>query len=423
MSYSAQIFIDNVDITNFALSGSYTRRLSGVSVAQVTVPFDMTDVFQVGSGSLMRIYADGTLVSHTRLLQREITAGPDGGTVVFNGADPLELWSWRPVRGNSLSGQSSGATDVTCSFIDPTILDDYVTGPQIIEAMFDSSQNDSPPGLFDANAEGPLFLVKGSFAGGGVDLSGAPVDWPMTMEALAALLVSTGEVDIVITPIELTPGAVTNPDCSSDLVDCYGQIDVFNGDFGDDLTASVFFQYGMGLHNIQAFRFNSDMTNMVNKLEYFLGPRIDQNHWQANVVGTDTAGFADCDIYINDIEANAIASRCDNGCRMLIQTYDDKENEANLAPCLFKRRWAIEAYLRANNHNLIHITPTRDTDIVGVFDIGDLITVEATPDAYGGFSGAQRVYEYTVSWDEDSVLALEELQVSSDNEGFVTTAP
>ena len=37
----------------------------------------------------------------------------------------------------------------------------------------------------------------------------------------------------------------------------------------------------------------------------------------------------------------------------------------------------------------------------------------------GGFSGAQRVYEYTISWEEDGPLELSELVTSPNNEGLV----
>jgi hypothetical protein len=66
----------------------------------------------------------------------------------------------------------------------------------------------------------------------------------------------------------------------------------------------------------------------------------------------------------------------------------------------------------------VHITPTRETEI-GTFDIGDLIWVEASTAVRGGFSGAQRIYEYTISWEaESSTLELSELQTSVNNEGF-----
>jgi hypothetical protein len=71
----------------------------------------------------------------------------------------------------------------------------------------------------------------------------------------------------------------------------------------------------------------------------------------------------------------------------------------------------MESWIRQQPRELIHITPTRETAI-NAFDIGDLVKVEATSSVRGGFSGSQRVYEYTISWDNDGVLALSELQTS-----------
>jgi hypothetical protein len=78
---------------------------------------------------------------------------------------------------------------------------------------------------------------------------------------------------------------------------------------------------------------------------------------------------------------------------------------------LYRNRWETESWIRQQPRELIHITPTRETEI-GTFDIGDLVGVEAVAAVRGGFSGAQRVYEYTVSWDNDGVRALSELQTS-----------
>jgi hypothetical protein len=83
---------------------------------------------------------------------------------------------------------------------------------------------------------------------------------------------------------------------------------------------------------------------------------------------------------------------------------------------LWRRLWQIESWIRLAPRELIHITPIRGYG-VGLFDIGDLITVEAGSQIRGGFSGAQRIYEYTVSWDEDGPCELSELQTSPNNEG------
>ena len=72
--------------------------------------------------------------------------------------------------------------------------------------------------------------------------------------------------------------------------------------------------------------------------------------------------------------------------------------------------------MRAQPRGLVHFQPTRETEI-GTFDIGDLVGVEAVAAVRGGFSGAQRVYAYTTSWDNDGVLEISEIQTSADNEG------
>jgi hypothetical protein len=84
---------------------------------------------------------------------------------------------------------------------------------------------------------------------------------------------------------------------------------------------------------------------------------------------------------------------------------------------LYRRLWQAETWLRSEPRDMVHITPTRETAI-GSFDIGDLVTVTASSAVRGGFSGVQRIYKYTIGWDEDSVLAITELDTSPTNEGF-----
>jgi hypothetical protein len=84
---------------------------------------------------------------------------------------------------------------------------------------------------------------------------------------------------------------------------------------------------------------------------------------------------------------------------------------------LYRRLWQIEQWARAVPRDLVHITPIRGTGI-NSFDIGDLITVQAGTQVRGGFSGVQRVYEYTVSWDEDGPFELSEIQSSEIAEGI-----
>ncbi len=425
--------IDETDVTDLALSGSSTRNLNRPSTAQVTLPMQEA----IGAaGSLLKIYLDGVLHHHGRVLLIETDASEDTGYTVYNSTDPLELWKWRPVR------------DDTGNFANPDIADlngTTIDGPSMIEAIYDNSVNAGagPP----ADAEGPLFLQKGTINYGTINVTGVPTDWPMTMAQLATLLVGTGETDIIITPIELTDSGFT---CSGETIYDHARMDVYPGNYGLDLTTSVVFQYGTGLRNIRRLRWNEDMTNLCNKLWTYLGPKCDDQHWQANIVGTaggidnptfwsECAEDTDDAVRWNDWHAAVVAaagtdigscsppdSRGLYGVRMDIKIVDALGDDAFCVPssgpvgyCLHKKLWLQESWLRAVPQTLVHVTPTRDTAI-GEFDIGDLILVEAAAAAVGrgGFTGAQRVYSYTVSWDTDSVPALSELQVSADQEGF-----
>ncbi len=406
----------------------------------------------------------------------------------------MELWQFRPVR------------DLDGDFSKPDIIDTYQTAPQIVENML----IDSDFGVDPSKTEGPTRLATAvdSFATGGVLMPLDPTDWPMTMAELATLLVSTGELDIVITPIEF------------DANNNFGLIHCYNGNYGTNLSGSLAFQYGMGARNVRALRWSEDMSNMCNKLWYYLGPKCDDQHWQANITGTagtqfpitavnqgtqkftvtgdasglnpppfpstivitgstgndgsytvvsavfgagvtvvevneaipsaTANGLLQSDFWTNctnnptdqakwigwhnavvaadgdDVGQTPGTSRYQYDVRMDIQVFDALGNAQDCTTaglgiaqyCLMKKQWLEESWIRSMPRQLVHISPTRDTG-VGEFDIGDLVTVEAAAAVKGGFSGVQRVYEYTITWDaEESVCAIGELQVSSDNEGF-----
>jgi hypothetical protein len=98
---------------------------------------------------------------------------------------------------------------------------------------------------------------------------------------------------------------------------------------------------------------------------------------------------------------------------MDIQIFDSRgatnTPEVN-ARALFNRRWLMESYIRAQPREMVHITPVRGTPLN--FGIGDLIGVSAGPAIRGGFTGAQRVFEYTYSWDEEGVTEITDIGTS-----------
>jgi hypothetical protein len=393
----ATVTIGGVDVSGVCVSGYSTRRLNRPAQAQVRIPMQEA----VGAvGDLLKISFNGSLHHHGRILQIETEADEDTGYTVYNSFDPMEMWQWRPVR------------DEDCDFSKPTVVEVYGPdgGPAIMEQILtntvtcgDDSANDT---------EGPIFLSMGTFETGCCDLSGAPVDWPMTIAELTSLLVSTGCLDVVITPTDPGGGVM-------------GTVSAYCGDYGTDRTATVDFDYGQGNFNVRQLRWNQDMSNMTNKLWYFAGPRIlspadpaGDQHWCFNVQGDDPLlpltlpnGASRATLL-----ADRLTSRTNYGVRMDIQIFDATDDDCvpgwgTWERYLYRNRWETESWIRMNPRNLIHITPTRETAIM-TFDIGDLVGVSATGAVRGGFSGAQRVYEYTIGWEDDGVLFLSELQTS-----------
>jgi hypothetical protein len=396
------VTLDGNDVTNVCVSGSWTPRLNRPAQAQINIPRQEATVG--GPGSILKISEAGAgIVFHGRVLLCETAMGEDTGYKTFNAQDPMELWQWRPVR------------DADGDMSNPNIITDFVTGPEILEEMLINSNNGA---LIPSLSEGPLFLTLGTFETGGCDLTGAPVDWPMTIAQLTSLLVSTGCLDVVITPTDPGGGIM-------------GTVDAYNGDYGTDLSGSVEFEYGTGAFNISDYRRVQDMSNMCNKLWYFAGPRIltpsdpaGDQHWCFNVQGDDP-GLPDPipnGASLATLLADRLTSRSTYGVRMEVQIFDAGECDlgAGATDCcggnpltalnreLWRNRWATESWIRMEPRDLIHITPTRETEIDS-FGIGDLVGVDIPIE---GVSGAQRVYGYTISWDNDGVLALSELQTS-----------
>jgi len=214
-----------------------------------------------------------------------------------------------------------------------------------------------------------------------------------------------------------------------------GTVDTYLGNYGTDRSGSVVFEYGTGALNVRALRWNQDMTNITNKLWYYGGPRIEtaadpagDQHWCFNVQGDDpcfnggicpSPDAASMESAYTSIDACRTSSRSTYGVRMDIQIFDAASDNCvgpgGIDPGrdLYRWLWLAESWARCNPRDLIHITPTRGTAI-GDFDIGDLVGVTIGSGVCGGISGAQRVYQYTISWDADGPFELSELQTSSD---------
>ena len=435
---SVRAFLDGVEVTNVAIAGSWTPRLNRPAQATITTP--MEDATAADAGSLlMLVLTDGNteeIVFHGRVMNTETDTDKDGGRTVFNAMDAMELWDKRPVRaddGDFTKPVGSNVADGT------DLIATYITAPEIMNAVLRNTvANPNGPngGGPPEDAEGPIGLNVVGVATGGAEMYGAPVDWPMTIGEFFSLLVSTGQLDAVITYTD-PGGGVT------------GDLNLYNGDHGTDLSGSVIFQYGTGLRNVQSLRWNRDMSNLVNKYWIFGGPRIEtaadpagEQHWCFNVTGDDPFLPYTTDVHpgpggksvnsdntpyitvpgYNPLGEKIYQSRQDFDVRMKIDVFDAYDDDCIPgfgAPgrMLYRRLWQIYAWFASEPREIIHITPNADEGI-GCFGIGDLVHIEASSEVRGGFSGTQRIYEYTISWEgTPSVLTLSELQTSADSEG------
>jgi hypothetical protein len=379
--------------------------------------------------SRIKIIINNTLWFHGMVTQISTEAGEDGNLMTeYTAHDPMWLWQWRPARAGPSSADPGDFSNPDLFTAPTTNLGDKGKGPVILQQVLLQSEVTNP-----AEGEGPLFLELQGFSTSTSDLSGAPTDWPMTIAEVFELMASTGELDAVITPIDSLPNM--------------GALNVYSGDYGTDHSdgpdgdGTVIFEYATGAHNVRQLRMTEDSSNVCNKLWYYLGPRVESamdpagdQHWRANVTGS-ADGIRENPLNHGQyaaaqaaILARREASQESCGVRMEIRIFDAQgdENPAQFRD-LYHRLWQEESWIRAIPRTLVHVTPVRISEFdllppgavpvqLGMFDIGDLVTVTAGSVVRGGFTGVQRIYAFTVSFDEDGVFDIGELLVSSDAE-------
>lgn len=375
-----QTYVDGVEITSIVQDGSVTHQLNQPTFAVVRVPLDQ--IADDWDGAKLKVVVDGGLDFHG--ISHHIDDQGDENDMyrVATFADPTAYLEYRPARDGVGSGDAG-------DFTKPTFSTRNTAGPAMVQEILTQSLLNTNP----ADNEGPLGIALGTFATGGVNLSFDPNDTPISIEDVIAFLVETGELDVVATPI----------DGGSNLV----SLSVYNGNFGVDRSASVSFQYAAGTHNCRAARRERDFSKIMNKLWIYGGPREgnkdvpqDGQHWPYNVTRDDPgvqamAGFSTVSALID-------ASRAKYFTRMLVRIFDNSIDARDA----HRRWWLMESFLRAKPRTLVYLSPQRG--IAPSFGVGDLIHVEAGSRFGGGFSGVQRVMQYSYRWDVDGVIELGE---------------
>lgn len=353
-----QTILGGADVTAYVQEGSVSEKLNSPAHAAVKAPAHLVSA---GIGSSLDVLVDGAHRFHGPVEYIEHHGLEDRRDSTFTAVDPTFMWNWRV------------AQDADGDYTKPTFIEDFVTGPAIMQAIIQHS----------VAQFGPIGHSIGSVASGGADLTGAPTNWPKTIAEVFTLLTETGELDGVYSP-------------SSNSVSFY------NGDYGSDLSGSVNFTYGSG-GNCRACRVTEDGKEMVNRMRYLLGPRVGTSedpagdqHWRGSIDRTTmTVPF------ISQINSAASGSEAQYLTRFLVRIFDARGDEAIVGRELYLNHFARELWMRLKPKLMFHITPHRG--IAPAFGIGDLISV-----AGFGLSGVQRVMEMTYRWTADGPIELGE---------------
>lgn len=437
------------DIAGICMNKSFTRRLNRPASFSFRVPSYMVRTIQADGRPLLcagyrqiSVVLDSTgLFFHGIVWNIEEDGDEDMVYSQVTCYDPMILWRYRPARDDfdSYSGEAG-------NFSDPSFLARQVYGGPIMNEILVASEGSTNYARIPELAEGQLWidLALSSFTGGGAELKGAPTNWPMTIADIATLLTNTGELDLVLTPVI---GSIGNEGLMN-----MATLQTYTGNYGTDRTATVHFDYATGDYNARLFRRTENMDTVINKNFYFLGPRLDQQHWRSNVTGDHpdlprpsggdvNPPYTGGDIPYtlpggsvnNKLGGLIIDSRTELGVFMQIGIYDNfgsgsgtAGSESSAYP-LFIRQWQVESLLRAKPRNMVYITPVRDEadlpaggDVFGPgdFDIGDLVTINIGDKARVTESGAQRIYQYTVDLDDDFGESLGEFVTSPDQDSI-----
>lgn len=410
------------DISTIGFDLSVSRGLNRPASARVRVPSwhalvstlhtDGDPYLEVGVRQL-KVYrrdnpaADWQIVFNGIVWHLEDEGDEDELWTQVTAQDPMYWWKYRPARGFDYDRRTKLLT-YNGNFAQPYFCKPRETIPaaQVLRIALDHSIT----GLPDENlGEGPMGI---SITGGTVSESGPNTnpdlsDTPYTIADLHRLLVQTSKLDAWIDPVdnngdEVMGNLMAVPEAGSD-------------------KPWLHFQYGTGNLSVRTLKRERDMEQIANKIYEYLGPKIDELHWQGLIT---KQGMPDGDGGSQDLPDDppgwraAVETRIDNsrlkyGVFMDIMVYDANRNEIEFRDA-YAHLWQTMSYLRAEPREMLYITPTRNGPF-DIFDIemGDRIRVSAFDGIRRGFSNAiQRVYGWTVSVDEDMVESFTEFETS-----------
>ena len=411
----ASVLLDGVDITSLCTVPNpegggrpirWNRRGGRPSSLTVQGPGHLLG----GTVGVSTLELTGIGAGFTGVVWRSDDRGDEDATHrTLLGFDPTIYFPKRIVKDGEDSVDALTGDPDPGNFSDPSIIEDHLYGPAIMAAAISNSI--SLDGSF-----GPTGLgVGGISLNHSVDLTGSrPSSWPMTLDGLRAMLSDGGVLDYIVNGTT---------------------IDLYEGNAGNDLTGSVSFGYGTGAFNCKGAERSIDMDNVFTVIWSLLGPKEplydnDVQHWKGNVTIDDsplgpnggideTTGeyYGIPDPPFSDIASLVLAARGTYGRLQTVDEYDAYTDERTPAAKRRKRRlyqmlWLAKSLYCSTPRNLVKMSP--EAGIAPAFDVYDLIAVAATSDLGGGFSGEQRVYEFTCEIDTEGNPELTDIVVSAD---------
>jgi hypothetical protein len=395
--------IDGTDISEICQSQSFRPRLNLLDSYVIRFP---SFLFPVAPGVMeLHGYLDGDLVFSGPVWFMQ----PDGGA--DSAYTEVTAYDHRVYLGKRLAKWDDGGQ---FNLINPCpVFVNNVKAPLILEEFIQNAIDDPDVADFDPNGpEGPfgpaepLPLALGTVDSGGENVDSCPMDFPMSIQRIASLLVATGQLDMVL-----------HPGIGSSTVDLLNHYD-------NDISGSVVFEYATGAHNSTIASVTVDMEDMVTALWFLLGPRgprtvvvdgkikhIPKNHWGGSITPTAPNGAGDIwDASLLNLIGN---SRAIYGYMQEVQIHDDNGDEQTIRRT-FEEWWAAEAEVRALPREFLSIRPERG--LVPSIPVGSRIGAVAGATLNGGvlgFGGDQIVYGYNLDQDTE-VASISEIITSAD---------
>lgn len=418
------------DISGISLTKSYTPQLNGSKEFKVTVPARsslLTTVAADGYPNLnlgnrkLVVWEDGDPsiddpIFHGRVFNIERTGDENDIQVTITAYNP---WMELGFEADQRAGR--WVRDSVYEFVEPVFVSSVdggaaISGPDLIQQILTYCQGDPTTDPILGEGPLPIDIVSGTW-----DLDVPPAldvspvdsaDWPVMVGDFINQLIATNAVDFDITPCR--PGAGLNLSSAAD--DYIMGVASSESKRGTDRSATVHFDYWTGSHNARGARFVEDFATQCDRLWYFMGPRLDLQHWRGDITPN---GAANADL-LPDVDAAAVKYGGPNtfkGYNAWIRIFDSLGTETSSRP-LYNALYRAEIKWRMEPRRLLYITPNPDTAALFEppqdYDVFDLVQIKTGSDFGVVLDEKQRVHGYTKTWTAEGVAEVSELLTSAD---------